>query len=490
MTDFIANRSNKSFLGARMNASFIYGLMFLALGGAIGYMGFSKLYDLFHIVKTLLPLGPAEQTIDKITSSWPIVFMFFVSFVSAVSAFLFGIVWIFNGITDCVKSQNSFQAIGSLQNPEKIATRINGADKTQVRRRGLRTLGSRLFDIGLTYTPVSASLLKIAFVSSIKICMLWLLLWGISAGLQVVPAVLKNYSDVTIYFKVPSIQILHQLFFGALVFNFLLALFLVNRKGPADQTTSEDAVIQGNFSPSFYLAIFENAFCLLNPKGLESSGAFRLRNRHVTGLLGTLVENYPRLVRSKGIPLGFLSIPVSVFLTVWGFINLIGFSSRNLPPMSPNFLSTAFPSIIVEIFFYLGLIWLGLYIADWVRILFNVRRFESIIAVCSIQLVSNTELEHSMDRSTTSSKDTWNLEEGAPQELLSWAKAPSELSRFVVSVSWSKMISEALVSSSTRYFCKGEANADTDRLVRKVFSLTQDVKLAKLDTNEPAGSGQ
>lgn len=197
-----------------------------------------------------------------------------------------------------------------------------------------------------------------------------------------------------------------------------------------------------------------------------------------------MVETYPKRVAWVGNPLGLLFSPFAAISIVWGFYSLVSF----FPSKGATFTSTSFtdtfPATIADIFFYVGMIWLGLYLAERIRILSSVRRYESTAAFCVIKphlpeekSVSDTK------RGTRSSKD-WVIEKGSGDELIAWAKAPNDMKQFAIRLLWSKIISESLADSSSRYLLRSQNDSNTDNLVRRVFELTHSIRFEKVRLGE------
>lgn len=476
-------RSGRIFFAFGINAASVYGMMFLMLGATLGYIGASRLYDLFLTVRSLLPLGPSEQTIEKISSAWPVVFSYFVTFVSSVSAVLFGVVWFFSGLADFFRTGSLNTPTGTLQRPEDICNRFFMAERLSDSGNSSGHQFGSFPGSGFSYSPVSKSLLKIAIISFLKIAVVWFVFWVLTVGIEVAPHFLNRFFSLQVSFIAPSFNNIHLLFFAGLCFNLLVGASLLSKKGPVAAKQSELVSIEGNFAAPLYLSIFESAFSLLSPKGVASAIPFRLRCPGIDGVPASLVESFPKPLSSVSNPLGFLFVPLAFFLTIWGFTSLLAFSSTTQGHTVSNFLSAHFPLIVVDIFFYVAMIWFGLHVADWIRVLFSVKRYESILALCAVESSEKTEFAAEVQAKACKHDEPLasTLEQGPTNELLVWSKTPSKNSRFRASLVWAKVITESLGDSSGRFYCKDVKDAEVDVLVRKIFALTQDIHVQRID---------
>ncbi len=483
MSFFPVTSQERGFFNFGINASSFYGIMFFLLGTALLYIGASKLYHLFLTLRGLLPLGAPEQTVEKISSSWPVVFLYFVTFVSSISAVLFGVVWVFSGLADFFRSGTFNAPVATLQGPEAVSDRFFSADRICDSAKSLPQVFGRFPGGGLSYSPISKSLLKIAIVSFFKIGFIWIILWALTIGIEVAPHFLSQFFTVQVKFVSPSFDSIHWLFFAALCFNLLVGASLVSRRAPIASKQSEVASLEGNFAAPVYLSVFESVFSLLSPKGVASPIPFRVRCGGIDGVPASLVESFPRPLASVSNPVGFAFIPLAFFMSIWGFSSLMGFSSMEPHITTSNFLSARFPFLVADIFFYIGMIWFGLHVADWIRILFSVKRYESILALCAVE---PSEMTRSMDvvEKKGLKRDSHLasvLEQGPSKDLLVWSKAPSKNARFTASVAWSKVITESLGRSSGRFYCKDVKDPDVDALVRKIISLTQHIHVRRIE---------
>ena len=465
----------------------VYGFLFLVIGSVIAAYGLSRLYELLKTAQTVFPLGSAEQTLERIGAYWPTVFTFFVGFIASVSALLFGAVWSLGAVVDIYRYWRTDQPGGALNSPEDVASRLFPYPQSAFGKKGASGV-DRFLSGGVSYSPVSKLLMKSAFVSLLKILLVWGLVWSMIVLIQMAPGLLQKFLAIQINLRIPSFQAIHLLFAAAIGLNILTAVFLLSRKGDTSRGPEEEVLIKGNFAPSFFLSVFENAFSLLSPRGLKSGVSFKLRNRHVKSVIASLVESHPKMIPWLGVPLGYLLAPCSAFCTIWGYTCLMAFGPAKASPVTPNFISESLPLLITDIFFYIGLIWLGMYFADRIRILVGVRRFESTVALCALKPASGND-NHLLG----SGKDNritrhWDLEEGSGDELISWAKSSGQDSEFMVILSWRKLTSESLGDSASRYIFKLENDPISDSLVHKVFELTQNISFKKILKEDEGGS--
>lgn len=467
----------------------VHGILFFFTGIILSVSGASMLYDLYKIALACLPLGTAEQTADRISNYWPSVFNFFVGFVATISACLFGCVWTFSGAFDVFKSRAKTNLVGSLNNPPFIISKLFPIDRI-VSDGGAISRSKGVWPVGLTYSPISSMLVKSAFISLIKVCFVWGLLWILFFLIQVAPTMLQRFFSIQVSFTIPSLALIHYLFIVAICLNMALSILLITRRQMSSNVLSEDVVIKGNITPSFFLSVFENVFELLSPKGIKPGSSFKLRSGNLPGILASLVENHPKPVKGFGTPVGFLSAPLSVVSIVWGFSSLMALGLKSADPVTPKFISTIFPNLIIDVFFYIGMVWLGLYLAERIRILCSIRRYQSTVALCVVKPQLEVDGNQRSAQSESRSDSNWELVDGSGDELIAWAKAPNTIGTFNVRVLWAKIISESLEDSSSRYLFKSENDPNTDNLVRKVFELTHNIRFEKARVEETSSAGR
>ncbi len=482
MTDTSLQRGQGLFQKLRMAGSgAVHSMLFVLLGALISILGAQNLYVFFQKALTLLPLGSSQQTIEWITSSWPLAFVNFVAFVSSVSATLLGSAWFFGGLYHIFRNWISTPSAGILKDPELIAQELSAAFRGQTNLDKGPKGKSSFINLRFGYSPVSWILIKTGLFSALKIGFLWVAIISLAFGIEKSPAFLSKIFSVQFAIEIPSLGPIHGLFLVAIAFNLSLALVLIRKKRELVMSGSERVVISGTFAPSFYLSIFDNAFRLMSPKGQTPGQNRKLRNVRSPGLLASLVESHPRPVQSSAGSLGLVLALPAVAATVWGFSSLIGFSSVPVPSNTSELSLPLALGLLIDVFFFVGLVWLGLYIIDWVGVLVNVRQFESVIAICAVNRTAEDATDHSRVKPGRRGPNPWELDSDSNAELLSWAKAPEQSSSFHVEMAWSNIISESLEDSSPRYLFRGQNDPEYDGLVRKMFELTQNIRIEKAE---------
>lgn len=490
MSFFSVNRRTASLRKARFAASSLLSLVFTLVGIFLAVWGALVIRDLFHIGVSLLPLGNAEQTVDMIKKAWPNVFAFFVSFVSSVSAVLFGSAWFISGLFEIIGRKASAGQSGDLDNPIRLASDLALVGLADIHPPTKGTKSGRFSSRGIRLSAVGKIILRSIFISTIKIAVLWGLFFGLIFALKMAPKLLSSLLSAPVAFSIPSTESIHGLFVLLILFNLVTVISLLDRGSGALDCGKEEAVIRGRFAPSFYLSIFEDAFSLLNPKGTGSGNAVRMRHSHDTEAVACLVESHPSPVNTIGTRLGLLLAPVGSVSLCWGFLELMGFYWSKGSFQNVDYASKALAGDIVNIVFFIGLIWIGLYSLDRVRTLLVLARFESIVALLTLEPVSR-RLDAGMEHKTgRKSDEVWDREIGSGKELLDWTKAAAVESRYRVSLIWASLISEALAHGSLRYVARIRKDVKSDKLVTTVFGLTQSICFEREDDNLSARSGE
>ncbi|MGD9817833.1 MAG: hypothetical protein AB7V04_03940 [Desulfomonilaceae bacterium] len=481
MSSFNDQNFNRIHLGVGKYSPCVHSLILIIVGITLAIIGGFKLHDIYGIFVAQLPLESSESIVEKISSSWLKVSLYFVSFVSSLSAVLFGISWFLGGVSEFVDTLRiSSYRVGALQHPEKIA------DLLTHQSLGHPIKNSRFLDFGLSYSPVSKLMVKKIFWSSLKVIFLWILVAAFFFALQMLPAFLKLLfgREFAFSFQAHSFSQIHVLFISVLLLNLLMGILLVSRKTSEPLPSKETFQLSGNFPPSFYLSIFQNAFRLLSPNRSKLSKSYYMTKSEEKYTHGSMIESMPVVALSVVTPIAFILVPLCLYSMVMGFWSLIDFTSLEVPAIENALPSSIMQEMAGNIFFYLGLIWSGSYFSEWVRILLGVRRFQSTIGFCTIRIADTSEA-----MTLTPSKERkigvgWRLDNEDSDELVSWAKDPSLIQQFSVSLLWIKAVTESMVDSSSRYFYKTIKDTQWDQLVKRVLELTQNLRFEKTSRDQ------
>ncbi|MFH0959432.1 MAG: hypothetical protein V1897_12080, partial [Pseudomonadota bacterium] len=87
------------------NGSLLLGITYFVLGLVVLAMSFSRLRDFILFVIPHLPFSLPGDPLGFILKSLPTIFAVFVCFISAVAGFLFGLKWLFGGLTQILRKR-------------------------------------------------------------------------------------------------------------------------------------------------------------------------------------------------------------------------------------------------------------------------------------------------------------------------------------------------------------------------------------------------
>ena len=118
------------------------------------------------------------------------------------------------------------------------------------------------------------------------------------------------------------------------------------------------------------------------------------------------------------------------------------------------------------------------------RSLLGVRRFQSTIGLCTIRVADASEAMTLTPSKELKKAVGWRLDNEESEELVSWAKEPSLIQQFSVSLVWVKAVTESMADSPSRYFYKTLKDTQWDQLVKRVLELTQNLRFEKTSRNQ------
>ena len=101
------------------NGSLLLGITSVAIGLVVSIMAFSRLRDFFFLVVPYLPFTLPGDPLGFILKSLPSIFSVFVSFISSVAGFFFGLKWLFEGLPKILRKKRQITETGGFGKSRK-----------------------------------------------------------------------------------------------------------------------------------------------------------------------------------------------------------------------------------------------------------------------------------------------------------------------------------------------------------------------------------
>ncbi|HMK37044.1 MAG TPA: hypothetical protein VK463_18360 [Desulfomonilaceae bacterium] len=448
----------------------LVGLIVLIAGLFIVWEGIFKLKELWRQFSPYLPFSLPPDVAQRMQTALPYVFSAFVTTVGSLSAVLMGVSWGFSGLGEVVGSRKKGRRPSVFHAPELVAESVRTGQAQYWRSYSpiLRILG-RIWAPTRFMSPISYNIIKKILRSSLKLGLLAIVIALFAYGLHMVPVLLKKYANVYLPLHVPSPAPLYVLIALVLCINAIIAVTLLPFRKSSFVRTCENVPVAGRGDPLMFFALLEEAAKLLSTKGSPDQRPVRFSKRDDPFTKGTLVENFPHRVRSYSRPAGYLCLPLIFLLLVMGFSRLIHFNRPVAPIPYMDFLTTYFLDYLMEVFFAIGLIVTGLYVADWARKLFDVRTYRSSVVFCHAD--AETHPEKAGVPARTPADVPWQNDGGTDERFARWAREPEGGRRFVVEACWAEILSESESGEAPRFLIHMKESPSLDMAMSRILTL-------------------
>jgi hypothetical protein len=465
------------------------GTVFFLTGTIVCWQGLLRLHGLWIEFQPLLPLTLPSNVSNIIAKSFPIILNTLISTISSFCAILMGSVWAFSGLVDVFHSRRSKIVAGNFDQPEWVAESLISAQPLYGRSFSLSDRVLTFFVPQIRYiSPVRYQIFHEALRSIWKTLFLALLLTIAVHFVYALPSLLNKYLSIRINYSGPYPTSLFCLLGLVVAVDILIAVSLVPFKRSAYSHRTQTLYFTAYGVPNLLLALLEESLKLLTLKGFPVGRPTRLQQDSVGMARGTLVENFPRIVRARSIVAGYLCLGLVIILIIVGFINLIRFQH----PVSAygeltDFLSQHSLEYVFQIMFALGLIVSGTYFASWAGKLLNIRNFRSALVFCAIKAhVPSEEVSKvTQPKKFREQMSTWKVLDKVDDLFVAWAQDPSGLKIFSLEIFWAEIISESTGGLEPRFVTNLNRSESLDRQIPPILNIPFIVNFERVPTESP-----
>lgn len=497
--------STKKFLGKiplLTNGEALIGLVFVLAGILVARYGVLRLWSLWLELSPHFPFSLPPDTAQWIQQSFPLIFNLFITTISSLCAVLIGAFWALGGLWQALESRKRPAGAPDFRFPELVAESLRTAQPRHWQKTPwLASLLSLVWPRARLMSPVSFEIFREVLAS------LWMIAFGavviylVTFGLNMIPALAKQYFNHTITLVVPSARPLYSLLVLVAVLDLVIALTLVPMRRRPFTRRNAELPIWGWGSPQVFFALIEEGCRLLTPKGNQERRPLRMQDAKVPQIKGTLIETNPSLVSSIGRPAAYVCLPLVVYFLVHGFSRLIHFDQPVSSIPYRDFFAHSSLNYVLDIAYAFGLILCGHHFAERTRRLFNIRRFHSALVFCHVSRGGSApETDPGMpDRRRRRSSHpamAWRVVTGGDDQLALWARQPKTMGRFRLEIFWSEIFSEAAGHQGLRHVAGMDLSEELDAAMARIVALPCHVDLKQGEptpattpgTERPAGS--
>ncbi len=239
----------------------------------------------------------------------------------------------------------------------------------------------------------------------------------------------------------------------------------------------QSLLVRGRGDPRLFFALLEEGCKLLTGRKSTYSPPARLEMEGEPSERGTLIENSPEPARSWSNPAALVYLPVIFMLLILGFSRLIHFGRATTPMPYTEFMKYYFLDYLLEAAFAIGLIIVGIRLAEMARRLFGVRKYRSALVFCQITASASAD-----DLAATGSSDReelpeerrgsrWKGVEGTDDQFAGWAKDPARTAAFPVTLYWGEAVSASATSDGPRYLIHVRKSPSLDAAMERILQI-------------------
>jgi len=162
-------------------------------------------------------------------------------------------------------------------------------------------------------------------------------------------------------------------------------------------------------------------------------------------------------------------------LVTAGFSRLIHFQGVAVPMPYQRFLEFLLLDYALEVAFGLGMIFSGIYVAEWARELFSIRRFGSTLVLCSA--TSTVDSPISAEKPTAAgvargpALTAWKRTETVDDQFAAWARGPCVGTHFSVEACWADIISESAEPGAPRHLIDMQTSKPLGDAMKRILNL-------------------
>ncbi|MGO9117892.1 MAG: hypothetical protein ACLQPD_09810 [Desulfomonilaceae bacterium] len=472
------------------NGEALVGLLFLLAGLFVAREGFLRLKALWVLFAPNFPLSMQDYTGQRILGALPFLSGAFISIVGSICAILIGILWAGTGVGEAFRSWRKTPPPSVFKDPDMVAESLR-VSRAQHRQSHYIGMLAALWPRARLVSPIAYELMGLLLGYCCKLVFAGVLIAVVSYVLYAAPLLISRYLHVNVSLLAPSAKPLYFLL-GFMIFVYLLiGLSLIAFRRQEFARTAETFAIVGRGDSHLFFALLEEGCRLLTAKPFPHRIAVRLQLEANPRIRGTLIENYPESVRYWARPAAYVCLPVFFLLLTAGFTRLINF--RLITDAIPHleFLRAYLLDYLLEVAFALGLIIVGLQLADVTRRLFGVRTFRSTAVFCYVgQTLPNppTGGRDSRRRSDQQTKTEWKVVEGVDEQFARWAKDTNTETKFRVNIYWAEVFSESISAAAPRLLTGMHKSQSVEAAMERILKIPL---TADFDIEMPApGAGK
>jgi len=469
------------------NRLLVLGTIYLCMGLSVLFLAISKIRELAVIFLTYLPFSVPPDVLDRILNSAPSVFTTFVALVSSLGGLLFGVQWIFSGLSEILRSRSETYLSGELSDKKCILGSLTSNSKPSLNEISRQGSFWRRNILARWFPPGAHETINLVLRSTLKVACLMVFLWLITALLAIVPSSMNRNFGVKVVFTTPYMGNLWILLSVWVVINLIIVSSFISFSRMNFSSDSREFTVSGNGAIIFFLAFFEELCALTNPGNVSagSPSRFQIEENGNVYSLATLFESYPLKIYRVANLLVYLLIPVVTFGIVWGFLRLINISAV---PVShyPLFLSRYLPEIVTGIASSCLLIFGSFHFIRVIRTIFEISQFESRLISCQCNIhpsVVDTEAPStsgqndgvSSGNSAISDAGKWVELSGPEQDLIHWVKQPEGIREFSARISWAGSLSESHSPWSPRFISSMRRDDEFNILIARILKALSTV---------------
>lgn len=465
------------------NRFLVLGAIYICMGSSVLFLAISKIWELAVFFITYLPISVPPDVLDRILNSAPSVFTTFVAFVSSLAGLLFGVQWIFSGLSEILRARSQTYPPGELSDKKFILGALmsdGGPSLKKIPRMGSfwrRKILAGWFPLG------AHEAINLALRSTLKVAFFMGLLWLITALFAVVPLWVNRTFGVKALLIIPNMSNLWILLSAWMVINLIIASGFISFSRINLTSDRREFTVSGQGAVTLFLAFLEELCSLANPSNVspESPSRFQAKGNANWYSLATLFESYPKKINRVSNLLVYLLIPVVILSIIGAFYKLINITALPVNDY-PLFLSRHLPEMVTGIAFSCLLIFGSLHFIRLIRTIFEISRFESNLISCRCNIPAPVDLESSGHDDGVASRNGavsvfsgWSDLSGPEQDLIRWVKQPEGIREFTAKISWARSLSESPSPSGPRFMTSMRGNDEFNILIAKILNALSTV---------------
>jgi hypothetical protein len=455
------------------NGEALVGLLFVVAGLFVAREGLLRLKALWILFAPSFPISMQDYTAQRILGALPFLSGAFISIVGSICAILIGILWAGTGVGEAFRSWRKRPPPGVFKDPDMVAESLR-VSHAQHRQSHFIGMLAGLWPRARLVSPIAYELMALLLRYCGKLVFAGVLIAVVSYVLYAAPLLISRYLHVNVSLLAPSAKPLYSLL-GFMIFIYLLiGLSLIVFRREEFTRTAETFAIVGRGDPHLFFALLEEGCRLLTAKPFPHRSAVRLQLEANPRIRGTLIENYPESVRNWARPAAYVCLPIFFLLLTAGFTRLINF--RLITDTVPHleFLRAYLLDYLLEVAFALGLIVVGLQLADVTRRLFGVRKFRSTAVFCYVGKTLPNPPPSGRDfrrRSDQQTKTEWKVIEGVDEQFARWAKDTYTETKFRVNIFWAEVFSESISAAAPRLLTGMHKSPSVEAAMERILKI-------------------